>query len=543
MTYSIDEIIRKIYGRYSKQGWTAAAGALIIGAVTHLFILSNELFNHDDLGSFFKAETGVRPLRWLQSVFVNFVSPWGSPVLTGSLTIILIAVSALLVADTFEIQSHALAVLIGGIMASSPIVASFMSYVEGSYLFVIGLPFAILAVRWYEKGIHGYLLAIVFIMLATAGYQSLFAVVIAGMYIQLFGRLLHENWSLKEWIIGAVKAVSALLLGLVTYILSTKVATLFVFGNTDQALNLGVTKTELQVQGYEAQAESGTVYLSNILNTVKGAAKQFIHYHFNTLFDGANQSPVSRYCVAANIILLLGLCAITAVYVIRVHGIWHKILLIVSFLAAPICLNSTEILLNGKATASMQMMYSLVFTAVFVVGIVQSTIGERFKNLMGNIAFIVLAINIYTNMQITNDAYMRMYTIYETAYSEMTRILDRVEQLPEWQQGTRKLYFDFAEDSGYLINENYQSFTWMDNYIDMGWCGVMGTGVYRFYNSENTAKFVEAYFGIKFETPAASEIEKLKMSPEYQKMEMFPSIDSVKVIDGVVVVRMDDSVG
>jgi len=94
-----------------------------------------------------------------------------------------------------------------------------------------------------------------------------------------------------------------------------------------------------------------------------------------------------------------------------------------------------------------------------------------------------------------------------------------------------------------LVNENYQSFTWMDNYIDMGWCGVMGTGVYRFYNSENTAKFVEAYFGIKFETPAVSEIEKLKMSPEYQKLEMFPSIDSVKVIDDIVVVRMDDSVG
>ena len=54
---------------------------------------------------------------------------------------------------------------------------------------------------------------------------------------------------------------------------------------------------------------------------------------------------------------------------------------------------------------------------------------------------------------------------------------------------------------------------------------------------------MEAYFGIKFETPSEEEVTKLKKAPEYKELQMFPSINSVKVIDDIIVVRMDDSVG
>lgn len=545
MRMELDDLFAKLYKRYSRQSWYAFFATLIIGTISHLFILTNELFNHDDLGSFFVAEQGVRPLRWMQSIFVNFVSPWGAPVLTGGLTILLIAVSVLFVVDTFQVQSKALAVIIGGIMVSSPIVASFMSYVEGSYLFVIGLPFAVLAFRWYEKGIQGYFAAILGIILATAGYQSLLAVTIACMFIGLFIKLLDEEWNIKEWLISLGKALSVLLLGLIAYIFSTKVAAWLVNGNVDGALHIGVADTELSVHAYEAQAEAGVLYLLNVVTSIINSVKQFTKFHFNVFFGGANQSPVSRYCVYANIVILFCVGATVCGFLVKRKKVWQRIFIVFTFVLAPICLNCTEVLLNGKASASLQMMYSVLFTVVFIVCILEKGNGilSKFKNIFIYLTFFGLVVNIYTNMQITNDAYMRMYTIYETAYSEMTRIIDRVEQLPEWQEGKRKIYFDYAENGGYLINENYQSFVWMDNYIDMGWCGVMGTGVYRFYGNNNTAKFVEAYFGIKFETPSEEEIMRLKCAPAYKKLQMFPASDSIKVINDVIVIRMDDGGG
>ena len=110
MEISIDELWKKLYKKYSIQSWYAFGATLVIGIICHLFILSNELFNHDDIGSAFEVG-GARTLRWLQQLTEDWVSPWGAPVTTGGLTILLIAISALLVVDTLNIASKSMSVL------------------------------------------------------------------------------------------------------------------------------------------------------------------------------------------------------------------------------------------------------------------------------------------------------------------------------------------------------------------------------------------------------------------------------------------------
>lgn len=543
MNQSMDEIWKRIYVKFSKQGWYAVISAVVFGVFTHLFILTNELFNHDDIGSAFDVG-GNRPLRWLQGIFVDFISPWGAPVLTGGLTILLIAISVLLVVDTFQIKSTTYAVIIGAIMVSSPVVACFMSYIEGSYLFVIGLPFAILAFRWYEKGLWGYIGAVLAIVLAIAGYQSLVAVTVACIYIDLFCRLFDDECSIKKWFASFGKAMSILILALVGYIISTKIVSIITQGDSTSALKMGITSSDIAVSGYAAQAETGTLYLSSILDTIIISFKYFIKYHFNIFFGGANVSPASKYCVIANIIVLICVGISVLVSISKKKEWLRKILICATLVVAPICLNSTEIFLNGKAHETMQMMYSIVLTCVFVVCVLEKVkdFNVNIKNLLTNMVCLALYVHIFYNMQITNDAYMRMNSSYETAFAEMNRIIDRVEQLPEWQEGNRKLYFDLGDDIGYLINENYQAFTYYDNYIDMGWLGVMGTGVYKFWHNDNVSNYVKIYFGLEFETPTEEEIQAMKKTDEYQTMEMFPSVNAVKVIDDIVVVKLDDVV-
>ena len=79
----------------------------------------------------------------------------------------------------------------------------------------------------------------------------------------------------------------------------------------------------------------------------------------------------------------------------------------------------------------------------------------------------------------------------------------------------------------------------MDNQIDYGWLGLFGTQVHYFWGNENTTDYVHCYFGWNVESPTEEKIELIKASPSYEELKAFPSKDSIKVIENVVVVRMD----
>ncbi len=539
MEKTIDDILKKHFSRFSKQSIYAGVSAFVFGLIAHLFILTNEFANHDDIAVLWE-EKGFHlwETRWLQSICSPLVSLWGSGLMAGLFTLIILAISALLLVDTFKIKSFAMSVIIGAMMSATPIVACFMSYPNGSYLFAVGIPFAILAFRWYDKGIKGLIAASFAIMFAIAGYQSNICITIACIYVQLFVRLLEKEFDIKKWWKNFGKAFGTLVIGLILYVISMQI----IGGiNGVDNLTVGISGGELTSSGYGAQAETGTLYVSNILSTVIVAIKYFVKYHFNIFFGGPNVSFASHVIVFANILITLSLMGVLCISIVKQKEIVRKIMMIVVAMAAPMCLNSTQIILNGKCDESLQMMYSMVIAVPLVVCITEKAllVEDKVRNSLITVCFVMLILHLYGNVQIINDAYQRMNSAYETAYSEMIRIMDRVEQTDEWQNGTRLLYFDYSCGMGYLINDNYQAMTLRDNYIDMGWMGILGTGVYNFWDNNNTSNFAKCYLGAEFETPTDEQINNIKTSGEYKSLEKFPSVNAVKVINGVVVVRMD----
>ncbi len=509
MEKTVDDILKKQFSRFSKQSFYAGVSSFVFGLIAHLFILTNEFANHDDIAVLWEEKGfSLSTTRWLQSICSPLVSLWGSGLMAGLFTLLILAISATLLVDTFKINSYAMSVIIGAMMSATPIVACFMSYPNGSYLFVVGIPFAILAFRWYDKGIKGLIAASFAIMFAIAGYQSNICITIACIYVQLFTRLLEKEFDIKKWWKDFGKAFGALFAGLILYIISMQI-----MGGINGVDNLtvGISGGELTSSGYAAQAETGTLYVSNILYSIIVSIKYFVKYHFNLLFGGANISFASHVIVFANIIIALSMMSILLISIVKQKGVVRKIMMIVVVLVAPMCINSTQIILNGKCDETLQMMYSMVIAVPLVVCITEKAllVGDKVRNTLITICFVMLILHLYGNIQIINDAYQRMNSAYETAYSEMIRIMDRVEQTDEWQNDNRVLYFDYSEGMGYLINENYQAMTIRDNYIDMGWMGVFGTGVYNFWRNTNTSNFVKCYLGVEFETPTEEQINNI----------------------------------
>lgn len=539
MNNSFDLIIKKHFSRVSSQSLCAGMSTFIMGLVAHLFILTNEFANHDDI--LFLWEEKVFDLwktRWFQAICSPLVSLWGSGLMAGLFCLLILAISSTLLVDTLEIESYVMSIITGAMMSATPIVSSFMSYANGSFLFVVGIPFAIIAFRWYDKGIKGFLIASFAIMISIAGYQSNICITIACIYVQLFVRMLEKEFEIKQWWKDFARGFFVLLIGLILYIISMQI-----IGSVNGIKNLtiGISGGQLTSHGYAAQAETGTFYVSYFFSTIIIAIKYFIKYHFNIFFGGPNISFASHVIVFANILIVFSSLFVLITSIIKQNSIIRKIMMIIVASVMPICINFTPLLLNGKCDESLNMMYSMVIVVPLVVCVTEKCkmLYDKQKTRVILICFFALIIHLYGNFQIINDAYQRMNSAYETAFSEMTRIIDRVEQTKEWQNGERLLYFDFEGDKGYLINENYQAMTLRDNYIDMGWMGIMGTGVYKFWNNKNTSNFAKCYLGIEFDTPSDDIIKKIKESSEYKSLEKFPSLKAVKVIEGVVVVRMD----
>ena len=62
----MDKLIKKHFSRLSRQSLYAGLSAFVVGLIAHLFILTNEFANHDDIRDLWRAGYRISATRWLQ---------------------------------------------------------------------------------------------------------------------------------------------------------------------------------------------------------------------------------------------------------------------------------------------------------------------------------------------------------------------------------------------------------------------------------------------------------------------------------------------
>ena len=109
----------------SREKWFAGAAVLICGLVTHGYILTNKISYHDDSVNYFGVGTTFGSGRWALGLiqkfltkidFFNYSSSWWN----GLLSILLVAVCAMILSELFQIKHTGYAVLVGVLLISFP---------------------------------------------------------------------------------------------------------------------------------------------------------------------------------------------------------------------------------------------------------------------------------------------------------------------------------------------------------------------------------------------------------------------------------------
>ena len=115
-----DIYLKEWYHKKETAVKTAFFAAVIFGLMTHLYQFTNKLYNYDELantpgGNGASVEQGRWFLKWMGDVLLkHFGGVYSLPLLNGVLSLLLLAVSAALIVEMFQVDNWVLAAFIGG---------------------------------------------------------------------------------------------------------------------------------------------------------------------------------------------------------------------------------------------------------------------------------------------------------------------------------------------------------------------------------------------------------------------------------------------
>lgn len=152
--------------------------SIIVGFLTYLFLMTNLMSNSDSImlysggtkfdihAAFGGASTG----RWLFALVENLVSPYKSPLLIGTIDILLTAMTSYICVDIMQISRDIDAVILGLILVSFPSVMSYISF--SSVAFPISVLLAVTSVWVLQRKEKGSRYAWIILGLSLAIYPT-----------------------------------------------------------------------------------------------------------------------------------------------------------------------------------------------------------------------------------------------------------------------------------------------------------------------------------------------------------------------------------
>lgn len=192
----------EVYHNKIKQSWKIAfISTFIIGMLVHIYKFTNTLLNHDALFNFYSDQNILGSGRWFLSIACQFSSYFDLPWLIGLFSILLIAFTAVVIADIFSVENPVMLVLIGGLLVTFPAITQtfFFEFTTDGYM--VAMLLAALTVRFSligDKHIHHIFIAMGCICLCCAIYQAYvsFALVLALCYF--IGAVLENSYTNKD---------------------------------------------------------------------------------------------------------------------------------------------------------------------------------------------------------------------------------------------------------------------------------------------------------------------------------------------------------
>ncbi len=520
-----DQALERFWKRVPRHIKLAFASAFVLGLVTHLFMFTNKLPNHDDALYLFNADYGTPSGRWLLPTVLSLSGDFSLPWLNGVLGLLFLSLTACLVVSAFRIKRPMGVILTSALLVSFPTVAATYTYMftADGYFFALFLAAlgAYLTARYPLMGIP---FGILFICLSLGIYQSYYPVAIVMMVGALIFDVLDKKYTLGKLVLKGVRMVAVLLLAMGSYMAIVR-----------------VTTRETGLSDYMGISSMGQLNMSELPAII---AKCYTEYEKYFLVGKGSFYENGIYFEIVPYLLIVALaCSLILLFLVlyeRKLGVGATLLVLVLVALYPLAADTIHVMISGSDSIHQLMLYGVVFVLVLPVALASYAcdhIGEA-SDFLGSVQvalawFLMLCMMVtsFSYMVADNKAYLKMELTFDQIYAYSNRLIAAVENTEGYYVGMPVALIGQRTDSAELTGTKE-----LETIFIQG--AVTPNDMRTNYTYD---AFLNRYCGmanpIYLENSALN--KKLVKMTEVIEMPRYPLAGSIKIIDGTMVVKIN----
>lgn len=499
--------------------------AFMVGIIAHILIITSNIAVQDSLWlGFAYSKPGDWEIslgRWgilLAGRLNNFVM---IPSVVTILGLIAISIAAVLICDIFCFKKKiSKLITIFAIIISPSIYITFF-YIHTALAYCMAFLFSTLSIWFLYKLKNkkiGFALCVLFFTLTLSLYQSYIGVMV-GICIMYNLILLLKNSNIMEVLksIG-IAAVAAFIGAILYYCITTIIFNI-----------LSIT-----LSSYMGANNIGFLnIITHLGETICESYKSFWNYYFkDNLFYNTNYRRDLLWWAFFVILLGCYICKmIKNVKDNKEHARVYIALNVALMIFIPLGLNIINLIVGHSA------MYALTTTQmILIVPFAIAIIEEVFeKDYIYYLEVVIIGFIIITFFVAGNASYESMRLTYYQSITTTERIISRIETLDEYEDGMPVVF------AGIIDDENFKRLSTLYNY-SFGTAANNSTFHGDYSGQVNTwIRFLEVFFGIKYPVVSDEWYKVIVDSKEFKDMDIFPRKDSVKVVEGAVVVKLKEN--
>lgn len=520
-SHSISE--ETFFNWFNTQKKLAFFTTLVIGILTHIIAISNTLLTCDGLWNSIYYKSGNWELslgRWgilLAERLRTFIA---IPQVTIIIGILIISISSMFLIDLFNIKKKLNIFLVSIALAVFPTLMNIFLFPYAADTYCWGVLFSILAIYMLYNCKNIFFktfISAIFTSMAIGIYQSYLGFIL-GIAILIPILNLLQGKSIKNIIYEILNSIIAIFIGLIIYWIILQVL--------------------LHIQGISLASYKGAeqVSISNILTNLY----MTIMKPYKTFLNFISQEEIianSNYYRGILYFILITFVFIKLISTLLIHNYENKIarwiLIIIGITILPIALDIIEIIVPNVNIYILNC-YQYVLILIFAISVCEIPRIKGSKIFECTILFCVSLI-CYTYYLADNSSYMTVMLSENQAYSTAIRIVDRIEQNPAYTSDIKICLI------GHIDNTEYSK---TQKIYEKSYKHLANNSIFHStYNGEKATwrKFLQNYLGFTYNECSKTEYEKIIQSEEFKNMPLWPNNDSIKIIDGIMIVKLTNS--
>lgn len=515
----VDKVLGKIYKKISANFKIAFISAIVIGLIAHLYMFTNKFPNYDDMGlSGFGAT--FRLGRWflwvLGSVAYHLDYVYSLPLVNGLITIVLLAVSAGMIADLLQLKNKIAIVIVAGILVAFPSWTATFFFMFTAPYYAVAVFLMTLSVFLYYKYRYGYLLSIFCIALSVGIYQAYLPYGATLYVVLLILEAYKKDTEWAELFKKALKNLLMLIIGVVVYYVIMKVS---------------LVVTHQQLADYKGTGQMGIISLSLVPQMISKMFTDGLGVMFNNNLE-ISYNLVLKAGYAALYLVDVIVVIVSCGYFIRRKDAGRAGMLLLFMLAFFMAVNGIFIICPTDDAIYVLMTYSYVFLIILPICMVDRLLSQEGmsvqKLIIGAEYGIVgiASVMVLTYCHFANAQYLSMQLTYEQATSFYTTLVTQIKSVEGYSD---EMPIAVVESSSHIEDKTLYRNEVMNVFDLSGRDEVLAEAYSREY-------LLAFYCGFSPEYISMDELPK----EITDAMPVYPAEGSIQVIDGVVAVKLNE---